>query len=210
MNQNNCPGCGAVWNGKRCRSCGYEPFHEDPRRKNAPVSKGKKARKQYPLTGFLVLLVLIGGMMPVLRNWGLKLEATEEINRPTAPEPVIPATDLLCLYRDKTLQIFTEKEDAEHLSDGLTLYVQNEAEEDLLLFIDSLRVNGSDSRQQLYCKAAGQAVTRNRLRFDPETEPSEVHAVTFRLAVYDGQNNLLMTTETITLGEPKAAEKPDS
>ena len=83
-------------------------------------------------------------------------------------------------------------------------------QKDLLLFIDSLRVNGSDSRQQLYCKAAGQAVTRNRLRFDPETEPSEVHAVTFRLAVYDGQNNLLMTTETITLGEPKAAEKPDS
>ena len=74
-----CPGCGAGYNGKHCRRCGYRPFPEDGRRKHspAPVIPEKKRRK-HPLLGFLILLMLIAALMPLLRSWGLKLEAMED------------------------------------------------------------------------------------------------------------------------------------
>lgn len=82
MNRTKCPGCGKAYNGRRCRSCGYEPFLETTSRKTAPSAPARKQEKrQYPLIRFLLLLYLIYSLMPLLRNWGLKLEAMEDMAR---------------------------------------------------------------------------------------------------------------------------------
>ena len=75
-----CPGCGAAWNGRRCRSCGYKSF---PNAVNAApaVPVRKKEKRTYPLLRFLLLLYLIYALMPLFRNWGLKLEAMEDAAR---------------------------------------------------------------------------------------------------------------------------------
>lgn len=100
MGKNTCPGCGAGFNGKRCRSCGYEHFSEEiahrghthqgeplvieaPARKPVPRKDpfgcDKKTRKKNPLIRFLILLYILYSLMPLLREWGLKLEAMEDM-----------------------------------------------------------------------------------------------------------------------------------
>ena len=82
MNSTTCPGCGAACNGRRCRRCGYEPFPEAARRNSIPSGPvRKKEKRSYPLIRFLLLLYLIYALMPLLRNWGLKLEAMEDMAR---------------------------------------------------------------------------------------------------------------------------------
>ena len=82
MTRNTCPGCGAAYNGRRCRSCGYEPFPEAARQKTTPAAPARKRKKHnYPLIRFLILLYLLYALMPLLRNWGLKLEAMEDMAR---------------------------------------------------------------------------------------------------------------------------------
>lgn len=76
MHKSVCPECGAGYSGKRCRSCGYEPFFENPSvNKHVP---SRKKQKKHPLLGFLILLALIAALMPVLRNWGMELEQVEQ------------------------------------------------------------------------------------------------------------------------------------
>ena len=82
MKSNTCPGCGAVYSGRRCRSCGYKPFPEAISQKTAPSAPvRKKEKRKYPLIRFLILLYLLYALMPLLRNWGLKLEAMEDMAR---------------------------------------------------------------------------------------------------------------------------------
>lgn len=105
MEKYTCPSCGTVFRGKRCRSCGYEHFseqtghryhtqREEPLVTDAPVPKpipaqkplgrDKKTRKMHPLVRFLILLYLLYSLLPLLREWGLRLEMTEEANRSPA------------------------------------------------------------------------------------------------------------------------------
>ena len=126
-----CPSCGAPYNGRRCRNCNYEHFSEEIAHGNhthtgeplvidAPVRKpvpkknpfgcDKKTRKKNPLVGFLALLYVISCLMPVLRNWGLKLEATEEWNRTATPEPVVQAADMVIFHQEDDITIFTTPE----------------------------------------------------------------------------------------------------
>lgn len=78
-----CPGCGAGYNGRRCRRCGYETFPEAAVRSTKPAAPiTKKQRKKHPLIGFLILLYLIWSLLPLVKEWGLKLEAMEEAARP--------------------------------------------------------------------------------------------------------------------------------
>lgn len=77
-----CPGCGAAYNGKRCRNCGYESFPEGTAQKPAPTAPvRRKEKRRYPLIRFLILLYLIYALMPLFRQWGLKLEAMEDAAR---------------------------------------------------------------------------------------------------------------------------------
>ena len=205
MNQNTCPGCGAPWNGKRCRSCGYEPFREEHRPRKKPSHKRKTHPKKHPFLGFLLLLFLIFSLMPLLRNWGQKLEIVEEANRSVTQEPVIPATDLLTLYSGENLQIFTTAYNAEDLSQGLTLYIQNNSDRDLVLHTEDLLINGSSADQQLYGKAYAKSISKNLLRFEAS---SEIQTVSFRLKAFDMAGSQLFTTDRIALGEDMDVEKP--
>ena len=103
-----CPSCGASWNGKRCRSCNYEHFSEEiahrghthrgepliidaPARKPIPTkdpfgceTRTKKTafprreKKQRPFAGLMTIFLLIYALLPLVRSWGLELEAREE------------------------------------------------------------------------------------------------------------------------------------
>lgn len=205
VNQNTCPGCGAPWNGKRCRSCGYEPFREEPRRRTAPSPKKKTTRKKRGFPGFLVLLVLIGAMIPILRDWGQKLEIMEEANRSVTQEAVIPDAELRTLYQGNDLHIFTTEYDAAHLSDGLTLYIRNDSVRDLVLHTEDLLINSNSADQQLYGKAYAKSISKNLLRFEAS---SEILSVSFRLKAFDMAGSQLFTTDRITLGEDTDVEKP--
>ena len=207
MNKNACPGCGAPWNGKRCRSCGYVPFREDPRPPKAPSAKRKRPQKKHPLLRFLLLLILIYSLIPILRNWGLKLEILEEANRSVTQEAVIPDAEFITLYQGEDLYIFMEY-DAAHLSDGLTLYIRNDSHRDLVLYTDALQINGKPAGQQMYCKSYANAISKNWLRFETETESSEILSVSFRLKAFDSAGNLHATSDRITLGEDSQAEEP--
>ena len=76
-----CPGCGAGYNGKRCRRCGYEPFPEAKPHTAAPTNPvPRRKRQKHPLIRFLILLLLIWSLLPLLRQWGQQLEAMEDSN----------------------------------------------------------------------------------------------------------------------------------
>ena len=74
-----CPGCGAVYNGKKCRACGYTPF-SNTSLPGEPVPAGirfRRRKRSHPFLGFVLLLCLIAGSIPLMRNFGLELEARE-------------------------------------------------------------------------------------------------------------------------------------
>lgn len=90
-----CPSCGAPYNGKRCRECFFQPLDTDmthsahkqkgelrrpggSKQKQVPHKKAKKQKSNISsLIGFLIILLLIALMLPMLRNFGTKLEAIE-------------------------------------------------------------------------------------------------------------------------------------
>lgn len=208
MEKTTCPGCGAPWNGKHCRSCGYEPFREEKRPRRVPSQNGKICRKNHPLLGFLILLALIAGMLPILRNWGWQLEAMEEHNRSVTQEAVVPDAELVTLYAGEALHVFTTEYDTQHLSDGLTLYIQNDTDQGLRFHVEALLIDGNPGDQELYCKADAKSTGRNWLRFDPGAESDEIHSVSFLLTAYDPAGSLLITTDRITLGRSTEPENP--
>ena len=59
---------------------------------------------------FALLLALINALMPMLRNWGLKLEAMG--NRPAAiltaqPEPILQQSNMVIFHQEDGITIFT-------------------------------------------------------------------------------------------------------
>jgi len=100
-----CPSCGAPYNGKRCRTCNYQPLDANMTRtckgkiQTEDASKRKRSSRKNrfgdqkrkttagSLIGFLIILVLIALMLPILRNWGLELEAMEASQSISEPAP---------------------------------------------------------------------------------------------------------------------------
>lgn len=227
MGKMTCPSCGAPYNGKRCRSCNYEHFSEEiahgnhshkgeplvidtpvrkPIPRKDPFGCDKKTRKKHPLVRFLVLLALINSLMPMLRNWGLKLEAIEESHSTVTREPVVLPEDLMTLYQQEDIHIFTAKQDAQNLNDSLTIFVQNDSGEDItvqssLLLIDNYVIQYGS----LYCEAGAEAIGKTWLHLDDEelrkARILDIHSVSFRLEAYDEDYNTLFSTDLITLGE---------
>lgn len=84
MARERCPGCGAPYNGRKCRRCLYQPMtaaspaSAHPRKK--PSARQHQSSALRSLLGFVILLILIGLLLPVLRNWGTALKATAESN----------------------------------------------------------------------------------------------------------------------------------
>ena len=78
MNEKICPGCGSPYNGRKCSCCFYEnPADQSSRSVVDSVRSFLKAHRHFirALLGFAVLLILIGFLMPVLRDFGLRLDS---------------------------------------------------------------------------------------------------------------------------------------
>ena len=80
-----CPGCGAPYNGRKCRACFFQPVQTDISRGGRKDSTGSalpgRNRRQYSaarsLMGFLVILLLIALLLPTIRTLGERLEQIE-------------------------------------------------------------------------------------------------------------------------------------
>lgn len=91
-----CPGCGAVYNGKKCRACGYTPF-SNTSLPGEPVPARIRFRwrkRSHPFLGFVLLLCLIAGSIPLMRNFGLELEAREAALSTEPPQTLPAETDV--------------------------------------------------------------------------------------------------------------------
>lgn len=81
MTDNRCPGCGAPYNGRKCRQCLYTAaVPASARSRTKPASRQQKSSVLRSLLGFVILLILIALLLPALRNWGTDLKATAESN----------------------------------------------------------------------------------------------------------------------------------
>lgn len=226
MDRFSCPSCGCSYNGKRCRKCGYTHFSEEIRHGNHthhgeplvidsparrpfprkdPSDCEKKTRKKHPLIRFLVLLFLINSLIPVLRNWGLRLEEMEK--RPAAlisaqPEPILLPENMVIFHQEADITIFTTPEQLTH-PDNFCLYVHNESSMSVTVSASEIQVNGiAMPHTGLVCKARPGEIGKGWLEPDAiEWETAgiqQVHSLSFDLAVLQN-SRLLFTTEAICL-----------
>lgn len=220
-----CPSCGAAFNGKKCRQCYYEHFSEEISHGNhthegeplvidAPVSKPVKRKnpfgceprtrkKKHPIAGFLAILLLINSLLPLIREFGLELEAREET---VAPEPL--PEDLVVLHEEGPVTISLPAYQLTEFSDfGLTLWVENESKNfDVYVMPKYIVANGFVMNYaSLYAEARSGSIGKGFLYLDEE-EMADAHItdlqeLTFVLEVMDEDYTLLFETDPITLSE---------
>jgi len=226
VKKNACPSCGSTYNGRKCRQCGYEHFTEEIRHGNHthrgeplvidrpvrrpiprkdPFGCEKKTRKKNPLVRFLVLLFLINSLMPMLRNWGLKLKEME--NRPAAaitaqPEPVLKPENMVILHQQDDITIFTTPEQFADLN-NFCLYVHNESTNSVTVSAGDIQVNGVDlPHAALVCKARPNEIGKGWLEVDRgEWEAAgirDIHSLSFTLSALQN-SRLLFTTDQLDL-----------
>lgn len=190
MKKNTCPSCGASYNGKRCRHCGYKHFSEvlthgshthkgeplcidaparQPIPRKDPFGCDKQTRNKHPLVRFFLLLSLISALMPLLRNWGLKLEAME--NRPAAvitaePEPILQPENMVILHQEEGITLFTTPEQFAD-PNNFTLFFHNESGMAMTVSAGDILVNGIDlPHASLVCKARPGEIGKGWLEVD--------------------------------------------
>ena len=206
MEKYSCPGCGARFNGKRCRSCGYELFGEaaahrtSGKRTASRKSSSAKPGKKHPLAGFALLLMLISALMPMLRNWGLKLEAMEA---PIQPEPVLQPENMVILHQEDGITIFTTPEQIRRPDGDFCLYVHNESDMSVTVSAGEIQVNGTVLPQAaLVCKARPGEIGKGRI-MDSEDwntlQLQDVRTLAFDLAALGQNGRLLFTTGQILI-----------
>lgn len=207
MAQNICPSCGAAYNGKRCRSCFYEPcreeiVHSHSTHKGAPPVRKTPTRKKHPFAGFLILLALIYSLMPLLRTWGLDLEAREEAAR--TPEPVLQPEEMVIFHQEDGITIFTSTEDFSHPADQFCLYVQNDSDRNVTASAGEFLVNGiSVIGASLVCPARAGETGKGWLELDSrELEAlgiGQIKTLSFTLTILRQDGRIGFTTDEILL-----------
>ena len=227
MKKHTCPSCGAPYNGRRCRSCCYEHFSEEiahgshthrgePLVIDAPVRKpipqknpfacDKKTRKKHPLIRFLILLALIDSLMPMLRNWGLRLEAME--NRPAAaiaaePEPILQPENMVIFHQEEGFTLFTTPEQFAD-PNQFTLFFHNESGMSMTVSAGAIQVNGIDlPHARLVCKAGPGEIGKGWLEVDlGEWEAAgirEIRTLSFSLTGLGQDGRIHFETDEICL-----------
>lgn len=235
-----CPSCGVSWNGKRCRACNYEHFSEEiahgghihrgeplvidaPVRKPIPkkdpfgcderTRKGafpRREKKQRPFAGLLTIFLLIYSFLPLVRNWGLELEAREEVRmEQTLPE------DLVTLYEEGPVTISTQPRYTIEFPDaGLRLWVENELRnQDVYVTAKYVMADGfvlPDSI--LYVEGSAGAYGMGTLYLDGDNLKdagiTQVRELTFVLECMDESHTVLFETDPITITREVPAQHP--
>ena len=208
-----CPGCGGAYNGKRCRSCGYEPLREENSHRGTPPVTGEPARKgfsgagqkprnQHPILRFLVLLALINSLMPMFRNWGLELEAREETARSVAlqPEPVLDPENAVIFHREDGITVFADLQQLARLGETFSLMVRNESDRPVTVSAGDIRINGIDQpHAALVVKAGSAEIGRGWLELNREeaTDIGEIRSLSFTLTALGQDGRIRFTTDEI-------------
>lgn len=237
MKKHTCPSCGSPYNGKHCRSCNYEHFSEEiahgnhshrgeplvidgPDRKPVPRKNpfgcDRKTRKKNPILRFLILLYVIYSLMPMLRSWGLKLEAMEDRRSAVTvhPEPVLQPENMVILHQEGGITLFTTPEQFTDLNE-FRLSVYNESPVNVTVSAGDIRINGILlPHASLVCKAGPDEIGRGWLETDiREGEASgipEIHTLSFRLTVLRQDGRIQFETGEICLEAGNAPEEPFS
>lgn len=188
MANNRCPGCGAVYNGKKCRLCLYTPMETDlsrHSRKSSPSSRPKKKPSAAgSLRDFLIILAVIAITMPLIRNWGVKLDAVEAANR--TPES-IPGNTAVLYQQDFITLLAPEQADT-------ALWFYNHGKEDILMICKDITINGSPiGEDQIVVELTAGNAVKTRL-LEQEHSPEEI---AFRLEVYNRSGILILETDPI-------------
>lgn len=217
MKQFRCPSCGASYNGKLCRQCGYEHFSQEisrgrPQtgslpRKNSRTAP-KKARKKRPFLGLFVIFLIIGCLLPLVRSWGQKLEVMENSHFQPEPEYFPIPEDALLLYEEGGIQILAHLPQEEGLPTEFPIYVCNGLSRDVLVSGADIRVNGTWVRSGLlWCAASAGTPGKGTFSLDQQellrVGIQTVEELAFRLDIYDSEQfELLDQSPVITLQIP--------
>lgn len=228
MKKTVCPGCGAGYNGRRCRNCGYEHFSEEiahrghthrgePLVISAPVRRPiprkdpfgceKKTRTKRPMLRFFILLAAIYSLMPMFRNWGLKLEDMERKHSSGAvqPEPALLPENGVILHEQKGLTVFVTREQLSDLSRDFSLLVRNESNRTVtLVAAGDIHVNGIRLPEAAMVFSAEPGETGRGWLYteDAEWEAAgidEVRSLSFTLTVLRQDGRVLFETDEIRL-----------
>lgn len=237
-----CPSCGASWNGKRCRSCNYEHFSEEiahrghthrgepliidaPARNPIPTkdpfgceTRTKKTafprreKKQRPFAGLMTIFLLIYALLPLVRSWGLELEAREEAYR---MEQALPE-DLVTLHEEGPITISTQSRCLNEFPDsGLRLWVKNERKADVYLTAKYVMADGFVlPNTGLFMECSAGSTCLDTLYLDGENLQdagiSQVREISFVLVCVSDSQTVLFETDPITvtrdIPEPKPPE----
>lgn len=193
-----CPGCGAPYDGKKCRTCLYKPMETNLsyHAKTVAVRPRQKQKKSGfgSLRGLFIILALIAVMIPGLRNWGMKLDAIEAANRTPEPLPGNPTV----LFQHTSISVLVPEQD----SSCVSLWFYNHGKEDAVVVCKDITVNGNplnDASLSVYVPA-GSAVKNTLLEL--ETPADEI---TFSMEAQRPNGEFLFDTAPICLKERTAA-----
>ena len=228
MTRYNCPSCGARYNGKRCRACYYENFSEEiphgthvhkgeplvidaPARRPIPrkdpfgceKTSGKpvfpkREKKSRPFAGLFSIFLLIYSLLPMVRDWGLQLEARESASQ----MEIIQSEELVEVYRQKPIVVYIPREELRDLTDGIKIWVQNDSSRDIHVDLKQASANGFVMENaSLQIRSSGKSWGMGTLYLN-ETPPGSAdgkQTVTFSMTVLDDLDMVLLETIPISL-----------
>ena len=191
MAENRCPGCGAPFNGRKCRICLYTAMETNLSRQVKPISPaprpGKKRSAAGSMAGFLLILALIAMALPLARNLGWKLEAMDAANR--TPEP-IPGNAAV-LYQQEPITILVPAQE----DSGTAIWFCNHSSEQLLVTCREITVNGRRMEDAALSIALPEnSAVKSSL---PDGDNTDIEELTFLLEVKDRNGVCLFETEAI-------------
>ena len=225
-----CPSCGASYNGKKCRACLYENFAEEiahgshthtgeplvidapvrsPIPRKDPFGCEKKTRKrpvrqrekkQRPFAGLLTIFLLIYSFIPLVRNWGLELEARETAVR---REMAVPE-GLVTLYEAGHVTVSVQSNQISDFAEGLRIWVKNDSQQEYTVHPHYVTANGYVMENaSIYVKCAPGAYGMGTLYLNEEDLAlagiTDLQELSFVLDVTDQYNVTILRTEPITL-----------
>lgn len=154
MTKDRCPGCGAPYDGRKCRICLYTSVDTDLPRQTKPFPSAPRAKQKRSaaasMAGFLLILALIAIVLPLARNLGRKLDAIDAANR--TPEP-IPGSSTV-LFQQDDIAVLVPKQD----SSDISLWFYNHGKEDIVLVCKDITINGyrmENAEVSVYVPAGG-------------------------------------------------------